>query len=56
MGGGVGGSPNGVVHNLLMQFFTPYSSIIEVSETYFFDIVTTHNDQPSYVKHYVRHI
>ena len=45
------GSPSGVVHNLLMQFFALYSSKIEGSETYFFDIVTTHNDQPSYVKH-----
>ena len=48
--GGVGGSPNGVVHNLLMQFFTPYSSKIEVSENYFFDIVTTHSDQPKLCK------
>ena len=34
-----------------MQFFTPDSSKIEVFETYFFDIVTTQNDHPSYVKH-----
>ena len=40
-----------MVHNLLMQFFTPDSSKIEVSETCFFDIVTTQNDHPSYVKH-----
>ena len=32
----VGGSPKGLVPNLLMQFFTPGSSIIEVSEAYFF--------------------
>ena len=32
---------NGPVHNLLMQFFTPDSSKIEVFETCFFDIVTT---------------
>ena len=38
---GGGGSPKGLVHNLLMQFFTLGSSKIEVSETYFFDIVTT---------------
>ena len=38
---GGGGSPKGLVHNLLMQFFTPDSSKIEVSETCFFDIVTT---------------
>ena len=36
-----GGSPKGLVHNLLMQFFTPGSSKIEVFETCFFDIVTT---------------
>ena len=39
------------MHNLLMQFFTPDSSKIEVFETCFFDIVTTQNDHPSYVKH-----
>ena len=46
-----GGSPKGRVHNLLMQFFTLGSSNIEVFETCFFDIVTTQNDHPSYVKH-----
>ena len=44
-------SPKGRVHNLLMQFFTPDSSKMEVFETYFFDIVTTQNDHPSYGKH-----
>ena len=40
--GGVGrGSPQGLVHNLLMQFFSQYNSKITVSETYFFDIVIT---------------
>ena len=39
--GGGGGSPKGLVHNLLMQFFTPGSSKIEVFETFFCDIVTT---------------
>ena len=39
------------MHNLLMQFFTPDSSKMEVFETYIFDIVTTQNDHPSYVKH-----
>ena len=39
------------MHNLLMQFFTPDSSKIEVFETCFFDIVTTQNDHPSYAKH-----
>ena len=36
-----GGGPKGLVHNLLMQFFTLGSSKIEVSETYFFDTVIT---------------
>ena len=39
------------MHNLLMQFFNPDSSKIEVFETCFFDIVTTQNDHPSHVKH-----
>ena len=39
------------MHNLLVQLFNPDSSKIEVFETYFFDIVTTQNDHPSYVKH-----
>ena len=34
-----------------MQFFTLWSSKIEVFETYFLDIVTTQNDHPRYVKH-----
>ena len=38
---GGGGSPKGRVHNLLMQFFNPDGSKIEVFETCFFDIVTT---------------
>ena len=46
-----GGGPRVLVHNLLMQFFNPDSSKIEVFETDFFDIVTTQNDHPSYVKH-----
>ena len=45
--GGGGGAPNGVAHKLLMQFFTLYSSKIEVSETYLYDIVAIHNDHPS---------
>ena len=49
--GGGGGAPKGLVHNLLMQFFTPDSSKIEVFETCFFDIVTTQYDHPRYVKH-----
>ena len=38
---GGGGSPKGLVHNLLMQFFTLDSSKMEDFETCFFDIVTT---------------
>ena len=34
-----------------MQFFTLYSAKNKVSKTYFFDIVATHNDHPTYVKH-----
>ena len=48
---GGGGDRKGLVHNLLMQFFTPDSSKIEVFETCFSDIVTTQYDHPSYVKH-----
>ena len=36
-----GGSPKGLVHNLLMQFFTLGSFKMEVFETSFFDIVST---------------
>ena len=45
------GLVNGPVHNLLLQFCTPGSSKIEVFETCFFDVVTTQNDHPRYVKH-----
>ena len=41
VGGGGGGAPKGLVHNLLMHFFTPGSSKIEVFETCFFDTVIT---------------
>ena len=37
---GGGGSPKGLLHDLLMQFSTLGSSKIEVFETCFFDIVT----------------
>ena len=40
-GGGGGGSPKGLVHNLLMPFFTLRGSKIQVFETYLFDIVIT---------------
>ena len=36
-----GGSPKGMVHNLLMKFFTLDNSKIEVFKTCFFDILTT---------------
>ena len=39
------------MHYLLRQFFTLRSSKIEVSELYFFYIVTTRYDHPRYVKH-----
>ena len=45
------GLVNGPAHNPLVQFFTLGSSKIEVSKTYFFDIVITYNDHPRYVKH-----
>ena len=35
------GSHKGWVHNLLMQFFTPGSSKIDVLETYFLDTMIT---------------
>ena len=35
-GGGGGGAPKGLVHNLLMLFFTLGSSKIEVFDTFFF--------------------
>ena len=46
-----GGGPTGLVHNLLMQFFTLDSSKIEVFKTFFFDTVTTQYDHSRYVKH-----
>ena len=40
--GGGGGSPKGLVHNVLVHFFSLRSSKIEVSEEAdYFDIVTT---------------
>ena len=50
------GSRNGLVHNLLMHFFTPSTSKIEVSETRSFYILATKNDYPSYVKHVLARI
>ena len=46
--GGGGVCPNGLVHYLLMRFFTLGGSKVEVSEAYFFDIVTIQNDHPTY--------
>ena len=40
-----------MVHNLLILFFTLGSSKDKVSETEFFDIVTTHNNLPNHVRH-----
>ena len=48
-----GGAFKGLVQNQLMQLFTLDSSKMEVFETCFFDIVTTQNYHPSYVKHVV---
>ena len=50
-GGGGGGAPKGLVHNLLMLFFTLGCSKIEVFKTCFYDTVITQNDHPRYVKH-----
>ena len=51
IGLGGGGAPKGLVHNLLMQFFTLDSSRMAVFKSCFFDIVTTQYDHPSYLKH-----
>ena len=40
-GGGGGGAPKGLVHNLLMLFFSPGSSKVEIFKTYFLDTVIT---------------
>ena len=40
-----------MVHSLLMQLFTLDNSKMEVFITCFFDILTTHYDHPSYLKH-----
>ena len=50
-GGGGGGAFKGLVHNLLMQFFTLDSSKIEVFKTYVFDIVIAKKDHPKCAKH-----
>ena len=48
-----GGSPSGLVHNLLLQFCAMCSSKMEVCENYFFDTVITYNDHPRYVRHFL---
>ena len=48
-------SLKGLVHNLLVQFFTLGTSKIEVFETHFSDTVITQN-HPSYVKHVLSRI
>ena len=50
-GGGGGGLPRGLGHNLLMPFCHLSSSKMEISEADFFDTLTIQNDQISYVKH-----
>ena len=50
-GGGEGGLPRGLGHNLLTHFSSLGSSTMEISETDFFDILTIQNDQISYIKH-----
>ena len=49
---GAGGDPReSRVCNLLMRFSSLGSSKMELSETDFFDTLTTQNDQMSYFKH-----
>ena len=49
-GGGVSHS-QGIGTQPADAVFTPGISKIEVSKTYFFDIVTTQNDHPTAIKH-----
>ena len=47
-----GGSPKGLVHNLLMQFFIQPILLKNGSfRNLFFDIAITQTDHPRYVKH-----
>ena len=50
-GRGGGGGPKGLVHNLLVEFFTLGTSKILAFENWLFDIVTTQTHHPRYVKH-----
>ena len=57
IGCGPGGmSPQGLLPNLLMQFFTVASSKIEVFERFFFNTVITYNYHPRYVTHVLAQI
>ena len=49
--GGGGEVQTELVHNLPTKFFIFDGSKIEVSQTYFFDIVISSNDHPRKVKH-----
>ena len=51
-----GGSPQGLVHNLLMQFFTLDSCKIEVFKLFFLILRPPKMDHPCYVKHVSGHI
>ena len=46
-----GGGPMGLLHNLLMHFFQPIQLKSRNFPNFFFDLVITLNDHPSYVKH-----
>ena len=48
---GGGGSPKGLVRNLLRQSFIMGPSNLQYFKFYFLDVVTTQNDGPKYVKH-----
>ena len=50
-GWGGGGSPKGMLHNLLVQFFTLGISKVKALETSFFVVLTTYTYHPRYVKH-----
>ena len=54
--GGGGGSNLDWCTTCLCTFSSQNSSKIEVSETYFLDIVITSNDHPRYVKHVLARI
>ena len=47
---GWGGLPGGLGRNLLMHFYSLSSSKMQISESDFFDTMTIHNDEISYLK------